>query len=282
MGYMGFGMKKENYTRKPHKAFEKYKDLYEQKTIRSGACITKGAFYISGSGWIDVREKKWLKITKAAFIFTIALIVIYVLAIDPYIKKIQRQQFEQTYFEGFYQTGKERIQKLAVMYKPLPHVYKMELSFYGQLSVVVKSDDFVFKHNREGGDNIINLADYSHYPKYQDFSVENGVLFVDRTDKRYYVLDHWAIFYDGDINTDEHADAILSVLKLKRSELEELICDLQDLGLRELQIDDRKRLHLTMNLYAYGTYEVIVRDGVVKAGTPRTQLDDNVFWRRDF
>ena len=37
MGYMGFGMRKEVYTRKPKRAFEKIKKAYEQEIKKSAS-----------------------------------------------------------------------------------------------------------------------------------------------------------------------------------------------------------------------------------------------------
>ncbi len=56
MGYMGFGMKKEVYTRKPKVAFEKIKRIYGNETKKSKSSLNNRSKKVKGR-YVRVKYK---------------------------------------------------------------------------------------------------------------------------------------------------------------------------------------------------------------------------------
>jgi hypothetical protein len=279
MGYMGTGLKKENYTREPRKFFEKRRELSSHQTIRSSASITKSDYHVAGSDWIDKREKRWLKILKVSIGLSTLLFLAYALTIDPIIQRKAREEFEKKYFPALYKTCGSDLQKLVWLHESIPMLHKMNFHTGGYLSIVIKSPDFVYKGDYQGGDNIVNLGG-SWNKDYQKFSIHNGILYVDRVNKRYYVPKNWAFIYNGNIHQDVTSGKLFPVLRLTREDFEEFDCDLEDGSFESFSINEHRQLFVDLELYQYGRYEIMAWEMPFEAGRGWSKLDKNVYWRR--
>lgn len=80
MGYMGFGMRKEVYTRKPKKVFEKLKEVYGQKSENNNPTAhakPAGPVSYEKHSYKPFYQTRFYKVLKAIFLSAILLAFIW-------------------------------------------------------------------------------------------------------------------------------------------------------------------------------------------------------------
>lgn len=108
MGYMGFGMRKIDYTRKPKKAFERIKEVYGEY----GGALPKSPDSEHSYGVPSSFEKhryqpfyktRSFRIIKWLVISAIALLAVWFFGFRERYHEHQHQQFELSSFTGYYE-----------------------------------------------------------------------------------------------------------------------------------------------------------------------------------
>ncbi|GAB5524786.1 MAG: hypothetical protein Roseis2KO_26580 [Roseivirga sp.] len=112
MGYMGFGMRKEVYTRKPKKAFKKMKKpntSAPEKPSRAGYDASKAYQQMR---FKPIRERRWFKLLTATVVIFICLSVLNVTVFDElrYLKR--KHDFEKAGVSHFYLDHKSSLDSL--------------------------------------------------------------------------------------------------------------------------------------------------------------------------
>jgi hypothetical protein len=163
MGYMGFGMQKENYTRKPKKAFEKYKEKFDLERGTEGdptnsAKFERRTFKHFVEGWI-------FKIT---FFFVVCAFIFYSaweFILKQPIYEHARQRFEKHDIGSFYNTNRSMLSNLLRFAKQ----NKDRLQTLEYLSASAFS---ITLHNGEQG-----RTNYASFEKDRVYdSIKNGVV----------------------------------------------------------------------------------------------------------
>lgn len=117
MGFMGFGMRKEVYTRKPKEAFKRIKKVYgddvnfpksdiKLKSDRPPEPFKRYQFK-------PLYKMKGYKIIKWSFISITTLLIIWVFFLNEWVEKYQLEQFEKSAFSTYYQNELSEFDEIA-------------------------------------------------------------------------------------------------------------------------------------------------------------------------
>lgn len=114
MGYMGFGMRKEVYTRKPKEAFKKIKGAYgnPKKLIDDNIDYNPGKVFERKRFKHFYQTKLW-KISIWSLVGIFILILVITTFIEPLYWKYKQAQFEETGINTFYNKRSHDFDKLA-------------------------------------------------------------------------------------------------------------------------------------------------------------------------
>jgi hypothetical protein len=161
MGYMGFGMRKEVYARKPKEAFKKLKQVHGE--------IPKVEKGLSDSEYLDLKqhrksrfrhfyESKIFKVLSSAIILASVLVLTWVFGLSKYYLNYQQEQFEKRGIIDYYESNKDDLNLIKSFFstrqKKLESVYR---GFLGYQALAVKSIDVPFSYNIDS----INLITYN-------------------------------------------------------------------------------------------------------------------------
>jgi hypothetical protein len=167
MGYMGFGMQKENYTRKPKKAFEKYKEKFDLERGTEGDQTNSAKF-----------ERRPFKhfveswIFKITFFFVVCAFLFYSaweFVLKQSIYEYARHRFEKHDIGSFYNANRSMLSNLLRFAKE----NKDRLQTLEYLS---ESAFSITLHNGEHGSTIYASFEKDHVYD----SVKNGVVILTK------------------------------------------------------------------------------------------------------
>ena len=188
MGYMGFGMRKEVYTRKPKKAFEKVKKVYgkeldfpaSNKSKKRNKATEDPVSFVPHP-YQPFHERPVYRVLRALVIAAAIGVALWFIYLDQDYQRHKRQQFEATQFRAY---------------------YEQHLSSY----------DFVFRFLHDRSDKIVDVD-----KNYGNEAFYLRIVSPDFTDDRYDHSEH--ALFEGRIlsqkvpNEDELIDGKLTIYR---------------------------------------------------------------------
>ncbi|HNP76370.1 MAG: hypothetical protein U0289_01765 [Cyclobacteriaceae bacterium] len=275
MGYSNMGWKPTS----PRRGFENHPNLLANRSLLRGVKEDFGRFGVYGGSWNTNSGNVIVRGLKHALLLASAGVLLHVLVLDPLSARYKRSQFEQILFSNWLNHHRQLINPLLQLAREQNNPYKFDLQPDGLHLCVVKSSDFVYQGTFHGGDAVVNLF-YERDHGYQHFAVENGTLYVDRRDKRYYVLNNWAVIYASLESNVEMQSEVLALFHWDSAKLDAIIQQMQLLGIAEVMIDSKRILRIKLNATSFGTYWVLVSNSPLKfpEHLKYTRLSDQAIW----
>ncbi len=276
---MGFGMKKENYTRRPRKAFENYKELTKEDSIRSHSRLDRDSYGIYSGNFESTSGSKFRRMIKLFFLVPLLFAVIYFLAYRPISYYFKKKNFESEFFPRLYSQNINEFEQILDFSKSLSAAHKFELKRHGSIFFVVKTPNYIYHEALPEQDHFLKLKE-PWSENYQDLSIENNVLYVNRVDRKYYVLNDWAVSYEGSLSDTLSMDKILPLIFVNRKLVADCKENLERTGVREFILSEKGNLRLVLSKTTYGTYEIITSRNPpdLKSYLVSGQLAENVYW----
>jgi hypothetical protein len=282
MGYMGFGMKKEVYTRKPKQAYEKFKRVFGNSaryTNREG--VREDA---EPHSWNALRKRRSLFI-KISIILILILTVVLWEPIANWNFKRKRINYEKEKLPLILKAHEpELLTGLEFMGERLDVIYSLKLGRYFDYHEIVLID----KQAKRDDLNSYYFAwkgSFQHIG-HPDQITDEGylVLFLDgKTDT---IKRNWSYLMRG-VPYDQISPSFLSYMRTDTTELSEFLNNNTEAYLR--------RMHAKVYTYyespKYGGYDIIysknpvINQIVTHADSSRDRIltgkiDKRIYWRR--
>jgi hypothetical protein len=120
MGYMGFGMRKEVYTRKPRKPFEMYKEYVKKtrflKPIKTLGRITNIQYWNLKQRFVHLSDSWIFRAFIAGLLFITVSIVLWRSELDKYLVEFNQNRFEKAGITTLYHERKDDSQEVHLYF----------------------------------------------------------------------------------------------------------------------------------------------------------------------
>ncbi|MTI41452.1 hypothetical protein [Fulvivirga lutimaris] len=161
MGYMGFGMRKEVYSRKPKEAFKKLKQVHGEKPKKE-----KG---LDDSEYLELKqyrksrfrhfyESKIFKVLSSGIIVASVLVLMWVFGLSTYYLNYKQEQFDKHGIIEYYESKKDDLNLIESFFSARrKKIESVDEGFLGYQALKVKSIDIPFSYHIDS----INLVNYN-------------------------------------------------------------------------------------------------------------------------
>ncbi len=263
----------------PRRGFDNHPDLLANRSLRRGVKEDVGRFGVYGGSWKTNSGNAIVRGLRHALLLASAGVLLHVLILDPLSAAHARSQFEQILFRDWLTRHRELVNPLLQLSRDPNNPYQFDLSPDGLRLCVVKSNDFVYQGTFHGGDAVVNLMQKNDQG-YQHFAVEGGTLYVDRKDKRYYVLNNWAVIYGNQSPDSVIQVDLLSLFHWDRAKLNKLQQQMESFGIDRVTIDTKRILRIKLRPTEFGNYWVLISNQPLKfpEHLKHTRLSDQAIW----
>ncbi len=112
MGYMGFGMRKEVYTRKPKKVFKRARKTSIPVPSEASQAGYDASEAYQAIRFKPIRERKWFKLIVLITTLGLFWLVLDFLVLDDLVYRFEVRNFEKKGVEGFYQEERSALDSL--------------------------------------------------------------------------------------------------------------------------------------------------------------------------
>lgn len=277
MGYMGFGMRKEVYKRKPKEAFKKLKPYYKGKSVRPGPNSADREVKIYG-GLKPAYKRWWFIVGSILVISAAAYIYYYKEVIQPRRIQDQIRSFENQGIIDFYSQNSELILSVVQFQKSRSgRIRRIGRDLWsGEMVLVLRSYDYNKAiRNRSEYKNNYSSEDPG---KEMEDEVLEGSLRVQRLGTIYVAEQYWTYSFRLN-NIREINNSFLDYMDTNTTELDGIIRLLADNNLDLYQSGQEQSL----DFKKFGkTYSFIFNpDFDSRSEKDRTKfhrIENDVYW----
>ncbi|MEO9852010.1 MAG: hypothetical protein ABJH72_14265 [Reichenbachiella sp.] len=291
MGYMGFGMRKEVYTRKPKKVFTKLKEMYGQKLVGPNSATTTrplGSVSYEKHSYKPFYQTRFYKILKRTVLSVLAISLIWTFFIQEHFEKYLKIQFEAKGFSELYQTEMSHLTQLfetidarrnkmiSIRYYPWSKDYDIRIK-HPLVHEAMNPADIHFSRFDGGSQN---------FRKPNDDTIDEHILILKRETSIIHE-ENW-VYAMNNVVASQVPSSIVRYLEMDEVEFLEFLAIVAKLG-EEIEIEASTIKtgfeHKIFGYYEikYSTYElkssVEIRSGLKYKKLIGT-LADNVYWSR--
>ena len=295
MGYMGFGMRKEVYTRKAKKAFSKAREIYGRTIGNNEAAgkieATKPVSYEKHSYKPFFETKTYINFKRSAMLIVLVIFLLTAFSNTIY-KKWRLHQFEVSGFKEFYQNEMPDVQKVFEFLNKRKE--KMNYAYYNtsnqkyniQLWNFATEDNIseyslerlVFDGNKMG--HVWNTD-----------SISGQTLFVKRSDESRQAFEKNWKYQLSNVTPSQIPLSIVHYLEADHSNFLEFLARLERSELRFQITSDYGFIICQYDHEEFGAYEIIYSDSFHEEHTQHIKqymessdahvLGKNVFWTKN-
>jgi hypothetical protein len=283
MGYMGFGMRKEVYTRKPKEAFKKIKE-YRKKETRAlkpdKSPKLKSPKDFSRRRFTHLGDFKIYKIIIFFFVFGIISWLIY---FEDVYNNYLRNKFESEGLSEYYIEQKQYLEYLKeFVYTHDTNIHSMS-AWSNFLTIYVKSTDMENKINFD------SIQDYPIWPfGKQSVTIESGALVIEQDGKKQEIPEPW-VYRLNISDYKQIPDSFFDYLRLDALEVQSVGHLLKK---RNWSLSYKEAVSIGIWSNDFGSYDYILPkdanytppDSISADGYTSEyktgKIQDGVFWRR--
>lgn len=209
MGFMGFGMRKEVYKRKPKKSFERIKEYQKLVSNTDNPPLINASKEYQKFRFKSLRERKWMKLIFLLFFSTILAYVIFESIILPDRLAKAKAEFLTSGAINFYeQDGLDDVEQF--FYTRKGKLDEIRTSYSSGIIISIRSEDYVV-------DKFFGKI-YSPIKNKEKVTINNGVLSIEFEDEVNLQETNWRT----EITVNNIAEVDSSVLNYLQADAVEL------------------------------------------------------------
>lgn len=272
MGYMGFGMRKEVYQRKPKKAFEKINELYgDDKANRKHNPKIKGPSredIFNKQRTRSLGDIKFFKILKIAVLTALLSLAIYVFFIGDMIHQYQVNRLKTGLIENFNQDHEWLLDRID----------RMPVSLY----IKIDSSQQNILHMKKGFSSWVD-GKYQRMPEYSlsiahksftGLKAKNGLIYIEMQDTTITLSENWSLILGGTLEApalDQHVQDFL----LNAKEIQMIKNKLRGLKIKHIVHENHKTMLPLSKTKGFGNYYYIKSATEQKESKFNIKIKDN-------
>ena len=277
MGYMGFGMRKDNYKRKPRKSFTHFKALYGNDTPKvkhdptaptptSDEILNKQR----GQSIADSRVFQYIKLF--LLLGTIAVMV-HAVFIKPWLFRRNLEARQQALINS-YSSDHEYLLNSNSQFDL--HYFEFD-SLHASYIIATKGIKRDVSITWSYAPYIVRVGHW--YSNNFDVDINNNELKVMTGDSTLVFKDQWALLLRSD-TTDAKFYKIANQLSLDLDKIDELRKRLKKIKAEKVASGYNNTSILLESTYEYGTYRFIKTKEALEENKYQKRIDDQVYFRR--
>ncbi|MHA7101626.1 hypothetical protein [Roseivirga pacifica] len=244
MGYMGFGMRKEVYKRKPKKSFERIKEHQKFEINTKHLPKYNVSKEYQNFRFKSLRDRKWFRLALRALLFVFVLFLVWISVIVPYRFERGKSEFESHGIVSFFDDN-DFDHLLGFVSQRSDKILSIEKHWFDSgVGIWIKSPNY-------GGDGFFGRTSVAHNDG-DKISIENDVLYLSTETENKVFDSDWSIYLTIN-NISDLDETVIEYLRTTRSELDEILRAVYNKGL-EIENSENGSL-LSFNNY-YGYYSI--------------------------
>ncbi|MEQ8337770.1 MAG: hypothetical protein RIA62_10515 [Cyclobacteriaceae bacterium] len=278
MGYMGFGMRKEVYKRKPKESFKKLKELYGNDIPKAkfdpDAPVLTSEDVLNKPRFRSIHDTKLFQIAKVAIMFLLIGVFINALFIQPWLHKIEMEAFQENLVSSYSEDHQFLLnsgEKLNLQYFRFDSLNE---------SFVTASNGFRFS----GSGWHINRPEVARIGIWNDdatdIELSNDQLKVFRKDSTQ-ILTNWVVIFKSD-KKDAQYTKVLQQLSIDLEYVEKLRSKLRSLKISEIAYEDSLTTLEVANTNDFGAYEFQRTHKKIKKSKNLLKIDELTYLRKKY
>ncbi len=294
MGYMGFGMRKIDYTRKPKKAFKKLKEIYGKDVDLPKSSIKPKVgknTYWQRHAYVPFDETMGYKRFKFFLFIAVIGSVIWFALLRGYYIKFQRDRFEEDGFVELYNSdlqnlkhvlqfiGNRSDRMILINYSKRKRSYNLSVKYHAMADTVQRWNLNYVSLN--GLPSSVNLGREVEITDNHLMVKQNGYLSEDYQTNWIYAL--------RNVKPDQIPSTVIRYLGTNELELEELLEKLKSCknevyvsdGLAASRLDHKDFGRYTIVYSSSKLKSVSKVEGSYRYTDVTGKLDQNIYWIRE-
>ncbi len=278
MGYMGFGMRKEDYKRKPKESFKKIKERYGNDTPKpkhdpNSPQLTREEV-LNKPRFKSIHDMRFFQLLKLTVLIGFVGFFLYLSLIKPYIIQWRLENFHQLLIEQ-YSSDHDYILASGDLLPPM-------LSFsFDSLSnttlVVSKNMSFLGSAYYQQGPEFVIIG--TRFANALDFSFDGERLQAVREDSVQVLENKWVIAIVAD-SIDFKCHKLLGHLLVDVSYIDELTSRLKKVKLKEISRKNGQTILGSLKSKKYGSYEFVRTSKALRESKYQMKIDDRTYLRK--
>jgi hypothetical protein len=287
MGYMGFGMRKEDYTRRPKKSFNKIKKIYGED-LNLPKVKGKTDEYISIENLESRRFKQFyqtrtFKIISITFFISIIGYLAWDLWIFEILKDRQINKFERTGIIKYYNDNKsdfllikeyitEKSDRVSeIKFDSKTKAYSISIRDKKLTNTVPKNE--IFRYYYDG----------KLFPGISNDKIDNGMLVL----KNNSIDQNWAYTFIN-VKLEQIDKSFIDYIDNSSTNLNKIVTLIKDKEIGIIHTNDKTLI--SFNHSSYGQYNIVFTDKVLKdtklklgdtdIETKVGQIDNGIYWTK--
>ncbi len=254
MGYMGFGMRKEVYKRKPKKPFKRFKKFYENDIPKREKNPDAPEFtseeVLNKPRFKSIHDFKAFRVIKALILLSLIGAFIYAVWVKQWLDEIRTIEYQQHLIESFLPLH----DSIFTLTKQLSLQYANFDS--NQYTLVAKSNQYLISDNPKLIWGIEKISYGTWNANAISMRINNDSLFYQNKDSVFLTKKYWTIVYESDID-DQDYRTMLSSLNIDSSIVSKIRHNLRSVKFKETYYQDSIAYLPIEVINDYGTYEYI-------------------------
>ena len=279
MGYMGFGMRKEVYKRKPKKSFQKLKELYGNDTPKvkhdPNAPKLTSEDVLNKPRFRSIHDTKFFQIAKLLVIFSVVGAFLNFAFIQPWLFERRLTALKENLVKSY----SEDHQFLLNSSEHLNlHYFKFD-SFDNSFITAKKGIKF------RGNGSYINRPEVARIGTWNtnaiDIELTDNNLKVIRNDSTQTLKDTWIVLFQSD-TIDSRYNRIFGQLSINLEYVEELRKKLRATKIKEVEFENSSTTIQVADSKDYGTYEYVKSDEELRESKNTIKIDSLTYLRKKY
>ncbi|WP_350124396.1 hypothetical protein [Imperialibacter sp.] len=294
MGYMGFGMRRENYTRKPKKAFKKLKQVYGDDVDLPKSNIntqTEKPISFERHSYMPFDRSRFYLLFKVILLGTVAATVVWTVFLQHHYIDYRRGKFEQNEFPAYYKHElaefdaifsflKSRTNRMiSANYREWRNDYTLRLKH--------------FELSRSKGMQKINYSNFegltpTRERRQNNDEIFSGTLTIEREGYLSKTYQNQWVYTLNDVTIEQVPNSVVEYLESDKGEFTEFLEKLKLVKEYVYIEDDSVCTYFSHDTYGsyrlvYTTHELkstSIMQGSFELRTIVGKLDKNIYWLR--
>ena len=277
MGYMGFGMRKEVYKRKPKESFKKLKKIYGNDTPKVDHNPNHGQLttddVLNKYRYRSIIDTRAFQVIKVIIIFFLLALFINSTVVQPWLQKRKLAKYKEELVAKF---NEDHDYILNSGNKLSSLVYFSFDSIDYSFLAVTNGIEFQGAFNHRGSE-VAKIGTWDSNAL--SASIHNNELTVKRKDSIQTLKTRWMLIFRSD-TTDLQYKMMLDQLKIKQSYISELRNKLRKVKIDKVTHKDSKTFIDVASTREFGTYEYIRTSKPYKETETFIKIDELTYLRR--